>query len=298
MNWNTLRYVVEIAQQRSFSKAARKLYLSQPSLSQSIQALEKELGTPLFDRTQSPVALTYAGELFTAWAQEALHSQEQTVRQIADVAQGTRTHLVVGVSYSRSAYIFAAVMGQFYQRRPLCTVSLLEGTTNTLAREEHLDLLIDVPHEDSFEEVSILLAEERMLLAIPPQFDCPIQEVPGDFPKVRLADLAKYPFVVLSEMQMLRRLCVSLCARCGFSPNIVLECLSLQTAHAMVEAGIGITLVPELFARYAVRENQVRYCVIADQPSMRKIAAIYRSDRYLSKDAQVMIELLQQMLGR
>ena len=58
MNWNTLRYVVEIAQQRSFSKAARKLYLSQPSLSQSIQALEKELGTPLFDRTQYPVALT------------------------------------------------------------------------------------------------------------------------------------------------------------------------------------------------------------------------------------------------
>ena len=55
MNWNTLRYVVEIAEQKSFSKAARKLYLAQPSLSQSIRALEQELGTPLFDRTRSPL---------------------------------------------------------------------------------------------------------------------------------------------------------------------------------------------------------------------------------------------------
>ena len=75
MNWNTLRYVVEIAEQKSFSKAARKLYLAQPSLSQSIRALEQELGTPLFDRTRSPLGLTYAGELFTKWAKESLRSQ-------------------------------------------------------------------------------------------------------------------------------------------------------------------------------------------------------------------------------
>lgn len=298
MNWNTLRYVTEIAQLRSFSKAARKLYLSQPSLSQSVQALEKELGTPLFDRSQSPVGLTYAGELFVAWAQEALRSQEQTVRRIADVAEGTRTRLVVGVSYSRSAYIFASMMAQFYQLRPLCSVTLLEGPTSSLTQEENLDLLIDVPHEDSFEEVSVPLAEERMMMAIPPQVDCLIREVPGDFPQVDLADLAGKPFVVLSEMQMLRRLCMSLCGQCGFSPDIVLECLSLQTAHAMVEAGIGVTLVPELFVRHAVGDNQVRYCVIADRPATRKIAAIYRAERYLTRDAQTMIALLQQMLGR
>lgn len=247
MNWNTLRYVVEIAEQKSFSKAARKLYLAQPSLSQSIRALEQELGTPLFDRTRSPLGLTYAGELFTKWAKESLRSQEQTVRRIADVAEGVCTRLVVGVSFSRSAYLFPGVMAQFRRERPNCSVILVEQPTSLLSQEDNLDLLIDVPHDESLLDTSVLLTEERLLLAVPPNLAGSVQPSGGDFSAVSLADFSDQPFVLLSEDQMLRHVCFSLCAQEGFVPQIALECRSLQTAHAMAEAGVGVTLVPELF---------------------------------------------------
>lgn len=248
MNWNTLRYVVEIAEQKSFSKWRRgKLYLAQPSLSQSIRALEQELGTPLFDRTRSPLGLTYAGELFTKWAKESLRSQEQTVRRIADVAEGVCTRLVVGVSFSRSAYLFPGVMAQFRRERPNCSVILVEQPTSLLSQEDNLDLLIDVPHDESLLDTSVLLTEERLLLAVPPNLAGSVQPSGGDFSAVSLADFSDQPFVLLSEDQMLRHVCFSLCAQEGFVPQIALKCRSLQTAHAMAEAGVGVTLVPELF---------------------------------------------------
>ena len=212
MNWNTLRYVVEIAEQKSFSKAARKLYLAQPSLSQSIRALEQELGTPLFDRTRSPLGLTYAGEMFTKWAKESLRSQEQTVRRIADVAEGVCTRLVVGVSFSRSAYLFPGVMAQFRLERPNCSVILVEQPTSLLSQEDNLDLLIDVPHDESLLDTSVLLTEERLLLAVPPNLAGFVQPSGGDFSVVSLADFSDQPFVLLSEDQMLRHVC--------FAPSI------------------------------------------------------------------------------
>ena len=296
MNWNTLRDVVEIAEQKSFSKAARKLYLAQPSLSQSIRALEQELGTPLFDRTRSPLRLTYAGELFAKWAKESLRSQEQTVRRIADVAEGVRTRLVVGVSFSRSAYLFPGVMAQFRRERPNCSVILVERPTSLLSQEDNLDLLIDVPHDESLLDTSVLLAEERLLLAVPPNLAGSVRPSGGDFPSVSLADFSDQPFVLLSEDQMLRQICFSLCAQEGFVPQIALECRSLQTAHAMAEAGVGVTLVPELFVRHAVRDRTMCYCVMQGHPAVRKLAVTYRSDRYLSEDARILIGLLQKLL--
>ena len=130
MNWNTLNYVVEIAKQRSFSKAAQALYIAQPSLSQSIQALERELGTPLFDRSRSLIKLTYAGELFVEWAQQALRSREQTFKQITDVSENAKTRIVVGLGFSRGAFLFPNIIAEFRKLRPNCTVILEENTSN------------------------------------------------------------------------------------------------------------------------------------------------------------------------
>ena len=296
MNWNTLNYVVEIAKQRSFSKAAQALYVAQPSLSQSIQALERELGTPIFDRSKSPIKLTYAGELFVSWANQALLTREQTFRQISDVTEGAKTRLVVGMGFSRSAFLFPNIIAEFRRLRPNCTLILEENSTNLLLESDDLDLLIDVPHDESLMSESVVVAEERMMLAVPKSFDFIAVEHEGDYPVLRLSDYSKCPFVMLSEGQMLRNVCLSLCSQEGFVPKTALECRSLQTAYSMAEAGIGVTLVPELVVRHADIAQKLRFAVIGETPTVRKIAATYRKDRYLTDDAKVLIELMKNML--
>lgn len=296
MNWNTLHYVIEIAKHRNFSKAAQALYIAQPSLSQSIQALEKELGTQLFDRTHSPVTLTYAGELFVSWAQQALTLRDQTFRQISDVTDGAKTRLVVGMGFSRSAFLFPNIIAEFRRLRPNCTIVLEENTTNLLSESDDLDLLIDVPHDESLISSSVVLAEERMMLAVPKSLEFRADEHEGDFAVLKLSDYADYPFIMLSEGQMLRKVCINLCAQAGFIPKTALECRSLQTAYSMAEAGVGVTLVPELVVKHAGIAQKLRFGVIGETPTVRKIAATYRKDRYLTDDAKVLISLMQKML--
>jgi len=295
VNWNTLNYVIEIAEQGSFSKAAQKLYVAQPSLSQSIKALEKEIGTPIFDRSKSPVTLTYAGELFVRWAKDTLYSREETIRQISDVGGGVKTRLIVGVSFSRSAYPFPSILARFRQLRPNCTIVLVEQTTNVLLEMDDLDLFVGVMNDEHINTTSVMLTEERILLAVPKCYQLEIKRYQDGFPVVNISDFSKKPFIVLSEGQMLRKMCTSLCAREGFYPEIALECRSIQTANAMVEAGIGVTLVPELFVKHSAGDR-ANYCIIENQAVVRKIAVSYRNDRYLTQDARILIDLLKEMI--
>ena len=97
MNFNTLRYVVAVAKERNFTKAARSLYVSQPTLSQNIQALEAKLGTPLFDRKSYPITPTYAGKLYIDFAQQVLLSESQINRKIGSVVYNPRMRNRIGM---------------------------------------------------------------------------------------------------------------------------------------------------------------------------------------------------------
>ena len=101
---------------------------------------------------------------------------------------------------------------------------------------------------------------------------------------------------IFLELQDKKANNINLVTPTHFVPQIALECRSLQTAHAMAEAGVGVTLVPELFVRHAVRNRTMCYCVMQGHSVVRKLAVTYRSDRYLSEDARVLIGLLQKLL--
>lgn len=300
MNWNVLRYVIAIEEEGGFSKAARRLYLAQPSLSQSIAALEQELGTPLFDRSVNPPRLTHAGTIFLEWARDALRGQEQTVRRIADFTDGSQTHLTIGVSPSRSAYLLPPVIVRLQTLRPNCSVTLFERSTRELwepFEQGRLDLLLDIPHRELMGVESVLLGHEQLMLAVPKNLECPIRQPGGEFPTACLADYRNHPFVALSPGQMLREYCISLCEQSGFHPRIALECYGLQTAYEMVEAGVGVSILPEFFIRHATQKREACCCLLDGAPAARDIAVSYRGERYLSRDAQLLIELLQEMLA-
>lgn len=299
MNFNMLRYVVTLAEEKSFSRAAKALYLSQPSLSQSIRSLEQELGTPLFDRSTSPISLTHAGELYLQWARYTLQTQEQTVRRIGDIAKGARTRLVLGISPGRSSFLLPPVVARFRKLRPLCSMVLIEKPTNEMGQlleEGQIDLLINVPHEDNLRYTNVILAEERLLIAIPAGFPHPrVLHQEEDYPLVDLSDLREVPFITLTEDQVLTKATRSLCAQSGFLPQSALECRNILTAHAMVAEGIGVAVMPE-FSVASDPLGRVHYYAINSPKAFRYISAIYPSTGYISEDAQLFIQLLREEL--
>ena len=181
MNWNQLQYVITIAEEKSITKAAQKLYISQPSLSLSIQALEKETGIPLFERNRGEMKLTYAGSLFYEWAISTLHSHTQLEWKLGDIVSGSRTLIRLGLSPHRSERLLAPVLERFYSMYENCDIQIIEQPTYILRQmleEDKLDLILDISSPDTINYESELLVKESFVLAIPDSL-CPFSDPPA-----------------------------------------------------------------------------------------------------------------------
>ncbi|MEN6314888.1 MAG: LysR family transcriptional regulator, partial [Clostridiaceae bacterium] len=128
MDFRQLHYMLKVAEEKSFSKAAKKLYISQPSLSQYISNVEQQLGVRLFDRTTNPLTLTYAGELYEETAKNILYLKDQLLSQMDDIANLQRGHITIGISPFRSTYFLPTILPLFKKNYPGIDVSLAEGT--------------------------------------------------------------------------------------------------------------------------------------------------------------------------
>lgn len=207
MNWNQLQYVITIAEEKSITKAAQKLYISQPSLSLSIQALEKETGIPLFERNRGEMKLTYAGSLFYEWAISTLHSHTQLEWKLGDIVSGSRTLIRLGLSPHRSERLLAPVLERFYSMYENCDIQIIEQPTYILRQmleEDKLDLILDISSPDTINYESELLVKESFVLAIPDSL-CPFsdpsqkEEDISATPQIHLPALSAIPFILLSE---------------------------------------------------------------------------------------------------
>ena len=152
MNWNQLRYVLTIAEEKSITRAAQRLYLTQPSLSLRLKALEEELGTPLFTRGPDGLEPTYAGSLFCAWAAETDISFGRLNDKLSDIASGRRQLLRLGVSPHRGNLLLPTILSAFYRQFPSCEVHTVELSTTLLRLQldaKQLDFIVDVPSPDT-----------------------------------------------------------------------------------------------------------------------------------------------------
>lgn len=207
MNWNQLRYVLTIAEEKSITRAAQRLYLTQPSLSLSLKALEEELGTPLFTRGPDGLEPTYAGSLFCAWAAETDISFGRLNDKLSDIASGRRQLLRLGVSPHRGNLLLPTILSAFYRQFPSCEVHTVELSTTLLRLQldaKQLDFIVDVPSPDTVTYCNELLLNEPILLAVPRSFLPRIQPQSG---ALELNALSGEPFILLPPEQMLGGIC-------------------------------------------------------------------------------------------
>lgn len=240
-----LRQFVAVAEELHFHRAAERLHMAQPPLSQAIARLEQRMGFILFQRHSRGVRLTPAGTQLLDTARATLQGVELGVQQARRIAQGQAGALRIG-SLALAGYPqLLDGLKRFRQQWPDVELSLQQASSALLARmllDERLDLAVlrDVPELDERLQRH-LCHEEALLLALP-----------GDHPRadassVALADFADEPFVFTPRSLGSRyhQHLLELCLDAGFSPRIVQEAAQLQTVASLVACGFGVALLPE-----------------------------------------------------
>ena len=307
MNWNQLHYVITIARERNITKAAQKLYISQPSLSMSLKTLEKELGTPLFERKNGELALTYAGELFYEWAESSLRSKQTLTDKLDDISNHLRHKIRIGLSPHRSAIMLPEILERFYAEAGNCDVQIIEEPTYALKgllEQNELDLMIDVPHPDTLNYQSELLAEEHILLAVPnsllPQVSHAVFASDSDVPykrrNIRLSSELSLPFILLTEKQVIGQMSRRIFETCSLYPETCITCSTVESALTLTSRGLGATFIPEYFAGQKRFAENVTYFSIEHYHDTRKICLIYRKNQYQNKHLTLMLNLFREIV--
>ncbi|SFI30358.1 DNA-binding transcriptional regulator, LysR family [Paenibacillus sp. UNC496MF] len=285
-----LQYVIQIAKEKNFSRAAEKLHIAQPSLSQQLSKLEKEIGVLLFRRTTNSVELTHAGAVFVEKAEGILDNVEQLKQELDDLAHMRKGKLVVGCLSITGSHVLPIVLPIFNRRFPEIEVVLVEDTPSKLEQltasgQTDLSLLALPLHEPSLEWVPII--EEEIILAVPPGHALANRTTP-----VRVDELRAEPFIVLKKGQGFRQIVLETCERAGFEPRVVFESTNIETVQSLVAAGMGITFVPKMLIRAAEGELAPAYLSFDAPKPTRTLVIASRKGRYLSRAAEAFIATL------
>jgi LysR family hydrogen peroxide-inducible transcriptional activator len=243
MEVHQLRYFCAVAQEGSFTRAARRQHLAQPSLSQQIRKLEDELDTRLFDRLGRTVKLTPFGETFLPRAKAILRQMDDAKQEIEEMSGEERGRLVVGSIPTIAPYFLPRCLASFTPKFPQVRVSVVEEITSGLLDGLHegtIDLaLMALPVPDNAFATHELF-REPLYLVVPQshRFASRVQ--------VGLKQLDGEPFLLLKEGHCFRENALSACGRAKLQPNVVFESGQFSTLLAMVAAGAGVSVVPEM----------------------------------------------------
>jgi len=274
MDLRHLRYFATLAQERNFTRAAARLNVSQPPLSQQIKALESELGTLLFVRTSRRVDLTAAGQVFLAHATAILERVEQACAQARAVGSGHAGHLDIGCSSSLLLGPLPQLVAGYRRAFPGVGVALHEMTPAaqlTALRDRRLDISFSrTPIVDA--QLSAELAwEDPVVAAIPRGHRLVARR------KLALKDLASEPFVLLRlDSSAFAAYLNQCCVDAGFMPKASQYVVETQAMPSLVAAGLGVALVPASLA--SVHRRGVEYRALAGAAPRADVYTLSRRD--------------------
>ncbi|WP_405843785.1 LysR family transcriptional regulator [Streptomyces sp. NBC_01518] len=238
-----LRYFVAVAEELHFTRAAERLYVSQPALSKQIRALERQLGAELFRRDRQGVALTAAGAALLPYAERVLAVWAEGAAALAEVSAAGRSTLVVGMSTSPGrGGLLPAIRSRFTAARPEANVRLRQVSwddpTAGLADGDADVAFVWLPLPDAERYGWTVVAEEPRLVALPDTHPLAARA------EVDFADLVDEPFLALpSDAGPLRDHWLALDERGGRLPRIGAEIASTEETYEALVAGLGVCLV-------------------------------------------------------
>lgn len=294
MNMKQFRYVLVLASEGSFSRAAETLGISQPSLSQYLKKIEKEVHAILFDRSGSEIRLTDAGRAYIDAGRKILDIERQMEGRISDIAGYKAGTLVVGISPHRAVCLMPVVIKRFNSLYPGIQVILDERTGHELldgAEHGDYDLCITTAPVDVKVFDAVKIMDEEVVLASSSE-----NQMAGNvlkrrkYPAVDIKVLNNAPIITLSQEQLMQSMLDAQCAVYGIHYRMAASCRSIEAQLAMVRAGLGMAMVPAGIDKFG--DDGVKYYSIIQDLPLREIVVAFRKEQYLSKPMKDFIEVL------
>ncbi|RKP49415.1 LysR family transcriptional regulator [Trinickia fusca] len=291
MELRALRYFVEVVRQQSFTQAAERLFVTQPTISKMVKALEEEIGAPLLLRDGRQMELTDEGRIVYQRGQDVLAVYAQLQAELDDVGTLGRGALTIGIP-PMGGSLFTPAIAEFRRRYPKIELKLFEqgsrGIEAALAAGE-------------LELGGVLLPVDAQVYDVLPMSLQPLWLVARQGSRwdgerqVRLDDLAMEPFVFYGESLALNDVVTRACRDSGFSPTIVARSSHWDFMAALVHAGVGIALLP---APYCRRLDPAHFtCRPIVEPEIRwEMAIAWRRNAYLSHAARAWLEVARETL--
>jgi LysR family transcriptional regulator, hydrogen peroxide-inducible genes activator len=285
MELHQLRYFVAAARSGTITRAAESLYLSQPSLSEQIRKLEREMGTALFERLGRRLALTAAGSAFLPHAERALFEVEEGRTRVREVLGLRRGRLAIGALPSVGVNLLPNVLAAFKRLHPGIEVLLREedvsATFESMVHAGELDMaVIRLPGTRPDLQYRLLLREPLVAMV-------PSSHHLADGRLIAVRELADEDFVATKAGHGLRELLLDTCRRAGFEPRIIVETGQLSVLQGLVLAGVGVALLPALAAG-----GEGPKLALDDPEAVRELAVCYRGGQPLSPPAAAFLDIL------
>lgn len=305
-----MEYVYEVYKEKSFSRAAANLFISQPSLSASVKRIEKRIGYPIFDRSTKPLGLTECGEKYIQAVEQIITVQNSFTDFINDWGSLKTGKLTVGGSNFFSSWVLPALIADFARKYPRIEITLVEESTANLAQLLQtgvLDLAVDncLLDETVFERC--IYQEEHLVLAVPrslpvnaelTDYQLPIEQIrDGSFlspevPPVPLKAFQHETFIMLKPENDTGKRALRICQENRLHPHIAFELDQQLTAYNITCSGMGISFIGDMLISKVPPNPDLVYYKLPDKKSSRNVYFYWKKGRYLNRAMEEFLKFI------
>lgn len=295
-------YVLCLAESENITRAAEKLFISQPALSRYIRNVEEILGCRLFEKEGKRSVLTYAGECFVKYARTIKNTEELMAHELANCAANKTGRIRFGLPVLRSSYLLPKIVPEFMRAYPGVELELYEKHADTLTElweSNKLDFMVSNFVPSDFSTRHMIIKNDRMLIAMSP--DNPLAALadkpqPGEhYGQIDLALLKDESFILQHPDQRTRQLADVICADAGFEPKSLLLVRSVEASLRMARDGCGICFCGESMANSISLPEPPLY-FLCKPNSIMELAVCYRDVRQQPEYFGFFLELLRRKI--
>jgi len=288
MDLKQLEYIVGIAEEKNITKAAKKLYITQSALNQTLLKLEKEIGEPLFERSKLNLYLTEIGKIYVEQAKKILEIRKETYEKIDEIKGDYNSVIRIGLTPERGMLMFLSIYPIFHEIYPNIKIEALELSVeeqHEMIEERKLDIgFVNVAESQKKSNIYQEIRKEKLVLAIPNKMfknlrSKNIQEI--------LNEIVKENFVMLPQNTTIRKVIDEYLKKYQLFPKILFESKNSSLLIKMVESQLVCTIVSEI---HAIKSNDIEYILLDNFPYL-DYSVMFKKDKFLTTPIKKFINL-------
>ena len=288
MDLKQLEYIVGIAEEKNITKAAKKLYITQSALNQTLLKLEKEIGEPLFERSKLNLYLTVIGKIYVEQAKRILEIRKETYEKINEIKGDYNSVIRIGLTPERGMLMFLNIYPIFHEIYPNIKIEALELSVeeqHKMIEERKLDIgFVNVAESQKKSNIYQEIRKEKLVLAIPNKI---FKNLKSKNIQDILNEIVKEDFVMLPQNTTIRKVIDEYLKKYQLFPKILFESKNSSLLIKMVESQLVCTIVSEI---HAIKSNDIEYILLDNFPHL-DYSVMFKKDKFLTTPIKKFINL-------